>query len=125
MTINRKRSAASDKILGKEKVGSKKPTRKNISSVDILATDIANNPEFGSPSKLVANLLVNTVLETIRQKLLDGEHISLPGIGKIHVIQTNERNGRNPSTGEKLTISSKRKLRFAPYTSIKKDLNSK
>lgn len=123
-TTNRKRTAASDKILGKKKEDVKKKlVKKNVSSVDALTTKIIGNPAFGSTTKLTANLLVNAVLDAIKERLVTGEVVSLPGIGKLQVIETKERKGRNPSNGKSLVIPPKKKLRFSAYTSVKKELN--
>jgi len=37
---------------------------------------------------------------------------TLPGIGKLVVVNRKERKGRNPKTGEVITIPAKRALKF-------------
>ncbi len=39
----------------------------------------------------------------------NGEEISLPGFAKFKVKQTPEREGRNPTSGEKIKIAASRK----------------
>lgn len=37
---------------------------------------------------------------------------SVPGLGKLVVVDRKERKGRNPATGEEITIPAKRALKF-------------
>ncbi len=48
----------------------------------------------------------------------DGEAI-LPGIGKLVCANTKERIGRNPKTGEALTIPSHKAVKFRPAKALK------
>ncbi|RSU64367.1 HU family DNA-binding protein, partial [Sphingomonas sp. S-NIH.Pt3_0716] len=48
-----------------------------------------------------------------------GEEISLPGFGKFKVKDTPERSGRNPSTGEAITIAASKKITFTPAKALK------
>jgi len=52
-----------------------------------------------------------------------GEEISLPGFGKFKVKETPEREGRNPTSGEKIKIAASRKLTYSPAKAVKELLN--
>jgi len=49
--------------------------------------------------------IVESVLETIKQTLVNGEEVKISGFGKFYIIEKKARNGRNPHTGEHIIIS--------------------
>lgn len=49
--------------------------------------------------------LFESVLEIIRQTLVNGEEVKISGFGKFYIIEKKARNGRNPHTGEHIIIS--------------------
>ncbi|PEW56161.1 DNA-binding protein [Bacillus cereus] len=55
-------------------------------------------------TKPQASLAVDTVLEIIQQALQNGENVQLIGSGTFEVRDRAARKGRNPHTGEALTI---------------------
>ncbi|MDA1775392.1 HU family DNA-binding protein, partial [Bacillus cereus] len=54
--------------------------------------------------KLQASLSVDAILESIQHALQNGEHVQLLGFGAFEVRERAAREGRNPHTGEALTI---------------------
>lgn len=52
-------------------------------------------------------------------ELLGGGEVSLPGLGKLKVKETNARTGRNPRTGEMIDIPAGRKVVFTPGKEFK------
>jgi DNA-binding protein HU-beta len=52
--------------------------------------------------------LINAVIETIAENLESGNEISFLELGIFGVQERAEREGRNPKTGEKLTIKAKK-----------------
>jgi DNA-binding protein HU-beta len=61
------------------------------------------------------NALVSTVTETLRT----GEEVSIAGLGKFVVTNTAERKGRNPQTGEPITIPAGRSPKFRASKTLK------
>lgn len=55
-------------------------------------------------SKKYITNLVNSCFETITKALTRGEKVQLVGFGTFEVRERKERKGRNPSTGEEITI---------------------
>ncbi|WP_130068541.1 HU family DNA-binding protein [Bacillus albus] len=55
-------------------------------------------------TKPQVSLAVDTVLEIIQQALQNGENVQLIGSGTFEVRDRAARKGRNPHTGEALTI---------------------
>jgi integration host factor subunit alpha len=76
---------------------------------DHLMTSI--HKKLGLPkSKSVK--LVESLLETVKMKLEQGEDVLISRFGKFCVKSKNARRGRNPSTGEDLMLGSKRIVTF-------------
>jgi integration host factor subunit alpha len=76
---------------------------------DHLMTSI--HKKLGLPkSKSVK--LVESLLETMKIKLEQGEDVLISRFGKFCVKSKNARRGRNPSTGEDLMLGSKRIVTF-------------
>lgn len=65
--------------------------------------------------------VVNAMLETITACLSKAkpEPVILTGFGSFVVAKRKERKGRNPKTGEPLTIPAKKVPRFRPGKSLK------
>ncbi|AOH84345.1 integration host factor [Sphingomonas panacis] len=71
-----------------------------------------------------ARKILDTVFRTIADAAARGEEVSLHGFGKFKVKDTPERAGRNPATGEAITIKASRKLTFAPAKAVKDKLTA-
>ena len=67
--------------------------------------------------------LVDAVFGVMKEALEQGESIKVSGFGKFNVREKNERLGRNPKTGEELTISARRVVTFKPSTILRESLN--
>jgi len=55
-------------------------------------------------SKKMSKEILETVFDEISWALSRGEDVVLPGFGKFSVSLRKERKGRNPRTGEEITI---------------------
>ena len=75
-------------------------------------------------TKKHAELIVNTVFDSIVQSLKEGEKIELRGFGSFRIRQRGPRTGRNPKTGAKVEVPSKRIPYFKPGKELKELLNS-
>ena len=56
--------------------------------------------------------IVEVILETIRERLEQGDTVKLPGFGVFSVRQKNPRVGRNPKTCEEITITGRKVVTF-------------
>lgn len=74
-------------------------------------------------SKKEAADLVEMVFETIKETLENGEKIKISGFGNFVVRRKQPRLGRNPQTGEEITITDRRVLTFKPSAVLKESLN--
>jgi DNA-binding protein HU-beta len=71
-------------------------------------------------SKKDAGSAVDAVLGTIENALKSGDEVSFTGFGKFHVAQRGAREGRNPRTGESMTIAASKVPRFTAGSGLKK-----
>ena len=55
-------------------------------------------------TKQDAKKAVDSLFETISTTLAKGEKVQLVGLGTFEVRERSERTGRNPQTGEEMTI---------------------
>jgi integration host factor subunit alpha len=65
-------------------------------------------------SKKDAGEAVEEVFAIIRESLRRGAKVKISGFGTLVVNQKHARRGRNPQTGEAITIDSRRVLSFKP-----------
>ncbi len=66
---------------------------------------------------------VECVLLLMKDALATGESLKISGFGNFVVKQKKDRRGRNPQTGETITIESRRILTFKPSALLKKAIN--
>ena len=71
-------------------------------------------------SKKDAGSAVDAVLGAIGGALKSGEDVNFTGFGKFHVAERGAREGRNPRTGETMTIAASRVPRFTAGSGLKK-----
>ena len=59
-------------------------------------------------SKIECKQLVEDFFQEIRVSLINNEAVKLSGFGNFELIDKNARPGRNPKTGESVTIKARR-----------------
>jgi integration host factor subunit alpha len=63
-------------------------------------------------SKSESSRILESVLETVKSSLSNGEDVLISGFGKFIVREKGARRGRNPATGEDLTLDPRRVITF-------------
>ena len=76
-----------------------------------LIEKVAAKTELGKAEVAAA---VDSVLDLIAEALRSNERVDLRGFGSFVVKDKKERQGRNPRTGEMITIAAKRNASFKP-----------
>ena len=66
---------------------------------------------------------INLIEETLVETLKAGEKVQLSGFGTFEVRERAERKGRNPKTGEVVTVAACKYLAFVPAKAVKETLN--
>jgi integration host factor subunit alpha len=74
-------------------------------------------------SKKESAELVELVFDIIKSTLEQGDKIKIAGFGNFVVKEKADRRGRNPQTGEEITISARRILTFKPSQVLKASIN--
>src|SRR5580765_2206959 len=59
-------------------------------------------------TKKETELIVNTVFDNITEALSKGDKVELRGFGSFRIRQRNSRKGRNPKTGDSVSVPEKR-----------------
>lgn len=72
-----------------------------------------------SYSRKDAQVIVETIFETIKSKLEEGEDVKLSGFGNFSIRSKRSRVGRNPKTGEIVEITARKVLTFKPSQGLK------
>lgn len=67
--------------------------------------------------------LIDAVLTSITEALVKGEKVDLRGFGSFQVSGKKERQGRNPRTGETMTIAARNVAVFKPSKELSGRLN--
>src|SRR5215204_577707 len=68
--------------------------------------------------------VIDAVLASITEALVKGEKVDLRGFGSFQVSGKKERQGRNPRTGETMTIAARNVAVFKPSKELAGRLNS-
>ena len=63
-------------------------------------------------SKSAAEQVVNSVFSAIAETMKTGDKVTLLGFGTSSVTERAAREGRNPQSGEKITIPAKKVVKF-------------
>ena len=70
------------------------------------------------PKSAVANVL-GALTDTIVEFVKKGEKVSWSGLGTFDLSERGARNGRNPQTGEEITIAASKSVKFKAAKALK------
>ena len=79
---------------------------KKLNKVELVAEIAAKS----GVSKKDAEASLNAFMEVVGETLKKGEQIQLVGFGTFKVSESKERVGKNPKTGEAITIKASKNL---------------
>lgn len=83
---------------------------------------IASNVD-GATKKDIT-VVVDEVFDTIKNTLASGEKVAIAGFGSFDVVERAERQGRNPKTGETITIVASKSPKFKASKALKDIVNA-
>ena len=86
-----------------------------------LVDEVSQNSDL---NKKDAEVIVQTVLDSITDSLKAGEKVELRGFGSFRLRDRAPRLGRNPKTGEQGHVPAKRVPYFKPGKDLKSLINS-
>lgn len=87
--------------------------------IDAVAGDVTN----AGLSKTSINWVVETAFAKVTEQLKQGNEVTLHGLGKLKVSLRKARTGRNPATGESISIAAKRSVVFTAAKQLKDAVN--
>lgn len=99
------------------------PTKSATIAKAVLAAAIQEDVPDLHLARRGAVDLVELVLGTIVEALEDGEDVLISGFGSWRVREKAERPGRNPATGEQVTISARRVVTWRPSAALREAMN--
>ncbi len=67
--------------------------------------------------------MVETLLELIKRSLESGEDVLISGFGKFCMKEKKQRRGRNPSTGEDMTLEPRKVVTFTCSRKLRDKIN--
>lgn len=80
---------------------------------------IAKVAEATGKTKTDTKTFLDATIGALTAELSAGNEISLNNFGKLVVNDRPEREGRNPATGETITIAASKSVKFKPAKALK------
>ena len=84
---------------------------------------IAKVASISGESRKAAEAVLKTAADVIAAELQEGGEVALPGLGKLYARDKAARTGRNPKTGEAITIAARRAPAFTAAKVLKDAIN--
>ena len=75
-------------------------------------------------SKVDTEKALKAFIDTVTEELKNGGKVQLVGFGTFEVTERAERNGRNPKTGEAITIPASKSPKFKAGKALKDIVNA-
>lgn len=91
-----------------------------LTKADLIQQVYKNHPTL---TKTQATDSVETFLALSKKSLIKGEDLLLSGFGKFNVKDKKARRGRNPQTGDELTLDARRVVTFKPSGILRAKIN--
>ena len=91
-----------------------------LTKADLIQQVYKNHPAL---TKAQATDSVETFLALSKGSLISGEDLLLSGFGKFNVKDKKARRGRNPQTGDELTLDARRVVTFKPSGILRTKIN--
>ena len=77
----------------------------------------------GLGTKAATEQFLDAAISVLSETIANGEQVSFTGFGSFKVVERSERKGRNPRTGDTLTIPACKIIKFRPGKILKDSLN--
>ncbi len=71
------------------------------------------------PTIVMAENALDAVVASLREALAAGESVTFTGFGSFKVVERAARKGRNPRTGNEITIPASKVAKFTPGKGLK------
>jgi DNA-binding protein HU-beta len=93
----------------------------SVTTKDELAKAVAERAGLDTAQ---AKAAIDATVAEITAQLAAGNEVKFTGFGKFSAVARPAREGRNPQTGESMTIAAKTAPKFSPGAELKKAVNA-
>lgn len=93
-----------------------------LTKADLVQQVYKSHP---SMTKAQATSSVEAFLSISKTALINGNDLLLSGFGKFNVKSKKSRRGRNPQTGDELTLDARRVVTFKPSGILRSRINGR
>ncbi len=76
-------------------------------------------------SQSAASKSIDGIFDVLKESLGKGDSFRMIGFGTFKVVDRSERKGRNPRTGQEITIPAQKTVRFLPGKQLRELMNPK
>lgn len=76
-------------------------------------------------TKAKADRIVKSIFDTISEAVTERKIVRISGFGSFENRHWKSRQGRNPNTGEPLTLDARQRVKFKAYEALKASVNGK
>ena len=84
-----------------------------------------DKPKIANIAKKDIDSLISVIVDTVIETVASGEKVTLVGFGTFEPRNRKEREGRNPKTGDKMTIPATIVPAFSPGKNFKEQVKPK
>ena len=84
---------------------------------------VANVAEKAGITKKSADVVLNSLFETIKQALVEGDKVQIIGFGTFEIGNRAARKGRNPQSGAEIDIPASKLPSFKAGKALKEAVN--
>lgn len=70
-------------------------------------------------SQAAASRSLDALVKIVSEELARGGDVAIPGFGSFKRVERAERSGRNPQTGDAITIKASTSVKFVPGAALK------
>lgn len=85
---------------------------------------VASMAEKAELTKVDAEKALKAFVDVVTEEMKKGEKVQLVGFGTFETVKRAEREGRNPKTGEKMTIAASIAPKFKAGKALKDAVNA-
>jgi len=86
---------------------------------------VKNLADATEQSQAAAARSLDALIRIVTEELAKGGEVVIPGFGSFKTGERAERSGRNPQTGEAITIAASKVVKFSPGARLKETVNGK
>ncbi|MGD9504523.1 MAG: HU family DNA-binding protein [Syntrophobacteraceae bacterium] len=83
---------------------------------------VAKMADEAGINKATAERALNSFVNAVTDALANGEKITLVGFGTFSLVERAQREGRNPRTGEAITIQASKVVKFKAGSKLKESI---